>query len=190
LLRRALAIDEKSYGPDNPEVAVPLTNLAQLLQATNRPAEAEPLMRRALAIEEKSYGPEHPKVATALNNLAQLHVATHRPAEAEPLLRRALAINEKSFGPDHPNVAINLNNLALLLRATNRLAEAEPLMRRALVILLDFSRRTGHDYPYQTTLLENYRLVLQETGKSKAEVAAAVEALLVRAPAPGPAGPK
>ena len=42
-----------------------LNNLALLLQATNRLAEAEPLMRRALAIDEKSYGPEHPNVAIA-----------------------------------------------------------------------------------------------------------------------------
>jgi hypothetical protein len=41
-----------------------------LLQATNRLAEAEPLMRRALEIDEKSYGPDHPNVAIRLNNLA------------------------------------------------------------------------------------------------------------------------
>ncbi|MFO0776824.1 MAG: tetratricopeptide repeat protein [Nitrospira sp.] len=48
-------------------MATPLNNLAQLLQATNRLAEAEPLMKRALAIDETSYGPEHPKVAIRLN---------------------------------------------------------------------------------------------------------------------------
>ena len=60
-MRRALAIDEKSYGPEHPDVARDLNNLAQLLQATNRLGEAEPLMRRALAIDEKSFGPEHPE---------------------------------------------------------------------------------------------------------------------------------
>ena len=64
-MRRALAIDEKSFGPEHPDVATDLNNLAQLLQATNRLAEAEPLMRRALEIDEKSYGPEHPNVASA-----------------------------------------------------------------------------------------------------------------------------
>ena len=54
LMRRALAIDEQSYGPDHPDVAIDLNNLAQLLQATNRLGEAEPLMRRALAIDEQS----------------------------------------------------------------------------------------------------------------------------------------
>ncbi|MFN6353691.1 MAG: NB-ARC domain-containing protein, partial [Cyanobacteriota bacterium] len=36
LYMRALAIDEASYGPDHPRVAIDLNNLAQLLQATNR----------------------------------------------------------------------------------------------------------------------------------------------------------
>ena len=134
LYRRALAIDEESFGPGHPKVATDLNNLAQLLKATNRLAEAEPLMRRALAIDEESFGPGHPNVATALNNLALLLQATNRLAEAEPLMRRAMAIDEASFGPGHPNVAIALNNLAQLLQATNRLAEAEPLMRRALAI--------------------------------------------------------
>ena len=64
-MRRALAIDEASYGPDHPNVASDLNNLASLLQATNRLGEAEPLMRRALAIDEASYGPDHPTVAIA-----------------------------------------------------------------------------------------------------------------------------
>src|SRR5262245_37994418 len=54
LKRRALAIDEKSFGLEHPNVATDLNNLAQLLKATNRLGEAEPLMRRALSIDEKS----------------------------------------------------------------------------------------------------------------------------------------
>ena len=45
LLRRALAITEKSLGPENPEMAVRLGNLAQLLHATKRLVEAETLMK-------------------------------------------------------------------------------------------------------------------------------------------------
>jgi len=89
-----------------------LNNLALLLQATNRYADAEPLLRRALAINEKSYGPENPSVAAVLTGLAILiEERFGRYEESEGLKRRALAIDEKSFGPDHPNVAIRLNNL-------------------------------------------------------------------------------
>jgi len=45
LARRALSIDEKSYGPEHPKVAIRLNNLAQLLQATNRLTEAEPFYK-------------------------------------------------------------------------------------------------------------------------------------------------
>jgi tetratricopeptide (TPR) repeat protein len=160
LMRRALAIDESSYGPDHPEVATDLNNLAQLLKATNRLAEAEPLMRRALAIDEKSYGPDHPEVAPRLNNLARLLHDTNRLDEAEPLMRRALAIDEKTHGANHPEVAIRLNNLAGLLQDTNRLDEAEPLYRRALAIWED---KLGPNHPIVTNALVNLARLLQDT---------------------------
>ena len=74
-MRRALAIDEKSYGPDHPEWRSTSTISRHLLHATNRLAEAEPLMRRALAIFETSLGPDHPNTVTARNNLAGLEAA-------------------------------------------------------------------------------------------------------------------
>ena len=162
LLRRALAIDEASYGPDHLNVAIRLNNLAALLQDTNRLGEAEPLMRRALVIDEASYGPDHPNVAIDLNNLASLLWATNRLGEAEPLMRRALAIDEASYGPDQPDVAIDLNNLASLLQATNRLGEAEPLMRRALAI---DEASYGPDQPDVAIDLNNLASLLQATNR-------------------------
>ncbi|MSR56633.1 MAG: toll/interleukin-1 receptor domain-containing protein [Planctomycetaceae bacterium] len=162
LKRRALAIDEQSYGAEHPNVAIRLNNLATLLQATNRLAEAEPLMRRGLAIEEQSRGPDHPFVANQLNNLAQLLQATNRLAEAEPLMARVVSIFEKSLGEDHPNVATALNNLAQLLQATNRLAEAEPLMRRALAI---DEQSYGDEHPNVARDLNNLAQLLQATNR-------------------------
>ena len=111
-------LEAQRFVEEEKDTAVVLNNLAQLLQATNRLEEAEPLMKRALVIDEKSYGPEHPNVARDLNNLAQLLKATNRLEEAEPLMKRALVIDEKSYGPEHPRVATELNNLAQLLQAT------------------------------------------------------------------------
>jgi len=162
LYRRALEIDEASYGGKHPEVAIRLNNLAALLQATNRLVEAEPLMRRALEIDEASYGSAHPNVATDLNNLAGLLQATNRLVEAEPLYRRALDIDEASYGPEHPNVAIRLNNLAQLLQATNRLVEAEPLYRRALEI---DEAAYGPEHPKVAIRLNNLATLLQATNR-------------------------
>jgi Tetratricopeptide repeat len=78
LMRRALVIDEASFGPGHPNVARDLGNLAALLKATSRLSEAEPLMRRALAIDEASLGPDHPIVAIRLGNLAEMLRDTNR----------------------------------------------------------------------------------------------------------------
>ena len=106
LMHRAQAIDETSYGPDHPDVAIRLNNLAMLLKDTNRPAEAEPLDAPAhWRSTRRRTARTTPTSPSDLNNLAQLLQATNRLGEAEPLMRRALAIDEASYGPDHPNVA-------------------------------------------------------------------------------------
>ena len=71
-MRRALAIDEASFGKDHPEVARDLNNLAGLLKNTNRPEEAEPMFRRALKICEASFGPDHPKTRLTRKNYETL----------------------------------------------------------------------------------------------------------------------
>jgi tetratricopeptide (TPR) repeat protein len=167
MMRRALKIYQQSLGPDHPNVARSLNNLAQLLSDTNRLSEAEPMMWRALKIDELSFGPDHPEVATDLNNLASLLLSTNRLSEAEPMMRRALKIDELSFGQDHPNVAIRLNNLAQLLTATNRLSEAEPMMRRALTI---HEQSFGPDHPKVAICLNNLAQLLSDTNRlSEAE---------------------
>ncbi len=142
--------------------ATVLSNLASLLQLTNRLADAEPMRRRVLQVFEKSLDPDHPIVATSLNNLAELLRDTGRFAEAEPMYWRALNIDEKCFGPGHPNVARDLNNLAGLLQATGRLGEAEPMFRRAL----DIDEKTfGPDHPEVAAKLNNLAGLLYDTNR-------------------------
>ena len=152
LYKRSLAIREKTLGPDHPDVAQSLNNLALLYQAQGRLAEAEPLFKRSLATWEKALGPEHPTVALCLNNIAALYRVQGRYAEAEPLSKRALAIRERALSPDHPDVAVALNNLALLYEAQGRYAEAEPLFKRALAIR---EKALGPDHPDVTQSLNN-----------------------------------
>jgi tetratricopeptide (TPR) repeat protein len=162
LYERALAIDEKTLGPEHPELASQLNNLALLYRTTGRHAEAEPLYARALAISEKTLGPEHPDLATWLNNLALLYRDTGRHAEAKPLVKRAIAIVEKTFGPKHPDLATMLNNLALLYWDTGRYAEAEPLHERALSIT---EKALGPEHPAFAIRLNNLAGLYQDTGR-------------------------
>ena len=107
----SLAIKEKVFGSNNPDVAQALNNLAGLYRAQGRYGDAEPLYKRSLAMREKSLGPDRSEVAESLNNLGALYEVQARFAEAEPLYKRSLAIREKVLGPDRPDVAI-LNGLS------------------------------------------------------------------------------
>ena len=92
LYKRSLAILEKALGPEHPDVAQSLNNLAELYRQQGRYADAEPLYKRSLAIREKALGPEHPDVAQSLNNLAALYLQQQRTSESYALNRRAIDI--------------------------------------------------------------------------------------------------
>jgi tetratricopeptide (TPR) repeat protein len=147
LLRDALAIREKVLGPEHPETATSLGNLASLLHAQGDLAGARSLYKRALAIREKVLGPEHPDRANSLGNLANLLRDQGDLAGARPLLERALAIREKARGPEHPDTATSLDNLALLLSDQGDFSGARPLLERALAIRL-IRRRPSTTSPY------------------------------------------
>ena len=111
---RCLAMREKALGPDHPDTASSLSNLAVLYYEQGKYTEAEPLCKRALAMREKALGPDHPDTATSLSNLGLIYRAQGKYVEAEPLYKRALSIREKALGPDHPDTAFSLNDLANL----------------------------------------------------------------------------
>lgn len=153
LFRRALAIHEKTLGPDHPDVADDLINLADLLQRKGDSAAAEPLSRRALAIDEKALGPNHPNVSRALNNLAVLLITKGDDAEAEQLLLREMKIDE---GASDREVLVNdLDNLSNLYFARGDYARSESFDRRALSVA---EKALGPDDPLvamQLTYLAN-----------------------------------
>ena len=118
-----MEILENKGGDPFPNYAAALNNLALLLKATNRLAEAEPLMRRAMAIDEAAFGTDHPAVAIDLNSLALLLKATNRLAEAEPLYRRAVEILlrfTRDAGHRHPGLDTVIENYRILLTETDR----------------------------------------------------------------------
>ena len=56
----ALSLAERLFGPEHPDTAMSLNNLAELYRAQGRYGDAEPLHRRALAIREEALGPSIP----------------------------------------------------------------------------------------------------------------------------------
>jgi tetratricopeptide (TPR) repeat protein len=142
--QQALEIYEQVPGPEHPDVAITLSNLASLYWDQTRYDLAEPLLLRSLSILEQALGPDHSDVATSLNVLALLYKAQNRYAQAEPIFLRALSIRERLLGPEHPVVASTLNDLAMLYYNEDKYAQAEPLFIRALAIR---ERVLGPEHP-------------------------------------------
>ena len=119
MMRRALAIDEHSFGPDHPNVARDLDGLSRVLQVTSQHDEAEALSRRALAIDERSFSPDHPVIARDLHTLARVLKMANRAADAEPVSRRAASIlldYTRRTGFKHPHLQKILDDYEAILK--------------------------------------------------------------------------
>ncbi|MBX7221846.1 MAG: tetratricopeptide repeat protein [Blastocatellia bacterium] len=171
---RALALREKTLGPDNEDVAQSLNNLAMILYEKKGEFDrAESMFLRALAIWEKKYGPEHLEVARCLNNLAQFYRYTGNHQKAEPLYLRSLAIYEKVLGPDHEEVGVAVNNLASFYSSRGDYAKAESYFLRTRGI---FEKALGPEHPNVAAILNNLGLLYMNKGEY-----AKVEPLFLRA---------
>ncbi|GAG19798.1 unnamed protein product, partial [marine sediment metagenome] len=156
LMEEFTGLIEGRLGPEHPDTATSLDNLAMLYWHQGRYEEAEPFYKRALAIHEKVSGAEHPDTANSLNNLATLYGDQGRYEEAEPFYKRALAIHEKVSGAEHPDTANSLNNLATLYGDQGRYEEAEPFYKRALAIR---EKVLGAEHPSTATSLNNLAML-------------------------------
>ncbi len=133
-LRRALAIRERTYGPESSQVASTLVVLAVSAADLGHYKESEQQARRALAISEKLYGPVHPIVADALYSLAHALEGQGRHDEALAAYKRCVSIQEKTRGPEHPQLVVPLSNIGGILGGQGKREEALAYMHRALAI--------------------------------------------------------
>jgi CHAT domain-containing protein/Flp pilus assembly protein TadD len=125
-----------------PDVAMTLNNLGNVLSDLRRLEEAEGAYREALGIYRRLADKEpqvyEPYVAATLNNLGSVLRDLRRLEEAEGAFREALEIYrrlaEEMPQVYEPDVAATLNNLGNVLSELRRLEEAEGAYREALEI--------------------------------------------------------
>ena len=154
-LRKALSIREKAYGPNHPDVAETLVNLARLQVDLDNPDEAESLLQTSLDIQEKSHRINRPDMVKTLNSIAWLYIDNGKYEKAEPCIQRVLAICEDMFGNEHPFIADSLNYLGRLQYARKEYEESIATNKRALAIRKKF---LGSDHPDVGLSLNNLAL--------------------------------
>ena len=183
---RALAIDERVYGPEHPRVATSLNNIGQILKAQGDLAGALEYTQRALAIDEKVHGPDHPTVAIRASNIGLILQAQGDLAGALEYAQRALAIGEQVYGPEHPQVAIFASNIGLILEDLGDLAGALEYTQRALAI---DEKVYGPEHPVVATFANNIGMILKGLGDLAGALEYAQRALAIDEKVYGPEHP-
>lgn len=186
LIRRALQLNEQHFGPEHPEVAISLNNLANVLANTGRLVEALPLQIRACNITEARAGELSPILGNQVNNLGTLFGDLGYFKQAGTFVRLALLIFERTLGPEHQQVAVALNNLAVLLEKSGLHSESELLQRRALSI---DERALGPQHPAVARDLNNLAISLSGTSRLAEAESAARKALEIDEQSVGPNHP-
>jgi serine/threonine-protein kinase len=183
---RALALREKLFGPDHPDVAASLGAIGNALLMKGSFVESRAFTERALALREKLLGEDHPDLAKSLNNLASAYLGVGDYPRALATHERTLALRERLLGPDHPEVANSLNNLGNVYFATGDYPRAQKAHERALAIR---EKALGQGHPYVAQSLVNLEEVLLHTGEPEKALALAQRALAIREKALGPDDP-
>jgi tetratricopeptide (TPR) repeat protein len=130
-MREAIAAKEKALGPQDPDVALSLSNAAIYLDELGDLAGAADYAERAVRIMEATLGLDHPKAAIPLTNYAELLVRLGRFEESRAPAECALAVFERETDPDGLYVTYPLVTLGLSFLATARFDDALPPLERA-----------------------------------------------------------
>ena len=98
--RRALRMQQRILGSEDPAVAMTLNHIGNVLMEQHQYAASREYCERSLALRRATLGEQHPKVAASLNNIAEIY---RKQGDAEHSLEYAeqsLAIIGGTGGPE------------------------------------------------------------------------------------------
>ena len=145
IIRKIITLCEENEKSDSLNMSTALTDLAILLDESDRIEEAELIYNRVANLKEDAY---------TLANLGTFYVQQKNYEDAEQYYLKALAIieaNPKTYSNIYPDISIGMANL---LQETSRHEEAEVYYRRAvdlkknattLKILADYLFKTNRN---------------------------------------------
>ncbi len=137
VLRRSLALFEKTAGPDSIEAGEAANNLAMVYRKNGDLVQAQAQLERALPLMEKYLGSGNAALALAFNNMFIVMVEQKRAEQkqwdlAEPYVMRALEIAKAL--PESVQLAEIEENLALLEAHRGQFHEAAQTMELVIAI--------------------------------------------------------
>ncbi len=161
-LARALALDEVSYGPDHPEVAKTLHDLASAELQLEMFTEAAAHLRRALKIFVGSYGERHPMVGATYMTMANLAAVQGDLDGGRRMYLEAKAALTGVLPDDSPYFSSIEQGLGNIARSQDSCKDAIPHFQRAIEML----EQSGHGQNEHALQLTNLGFCLADVGRT------------------------
>jgi non-specific serine/threonine protein kinase/serine/threonine-protein kinase len=158
LIERALAIQRRALGDENPETLWSQSQLGYVYQGLGKYADGEKILRQTLESQQRVLGAHDSQTLATVVLLATNLTEQGKFVEAETLFRRALADQQKTLGPENPATLRSMVNLSENLRSQGRYGEAESASRETLAMC---TRQLGADHPLTVSSLNNLAMTLQ-----------------------------
>ena len=137
-LERALEIRTRLFGPEHPNTAMTLANLANVYSQRKEWAKARVANERIVATFERDLGPEHANTAMMYANLAKVLGALHDPDARRRYLQGVTAFTA-AFGPDSQLLAEMRTEYAGWLVAQGEVDAALEQVEQAISVLRRFT---------------------------------------------------
>ena len=159
---KAIAVREAALAPDHPDTLRSLVNLATVLLAAGRTAEAVRLHETTLERFRATLGPDHPDTLEARNGLALAYFAAGLTRKSIELDEVTLKLRESKLGLDHLDVLASRNNLARGYAQDGRLLPAAAMLESNLKAC---ESKLGPDHTATLSVRSNLELTYQQIGR-------------------------
>jgi len=158
----ALSLEEKTFGPESPEVARTLNKLGSIAFAQGDYQQAVALREKALGIQTRVLPRDSAEIARSFNNLGIAYRQLGDFARAIEYHEKALKIWKEVLGPDHLDVSLSLNSLGNVYNTIGDYDRAIEYYQAALEVRL---KHLGRDHPYVAGSYNNLGLAYHAQGK-------------------------
>ena len=133
-LERALDLQRRALGANNPKTAKTISGLGRVAELQGKYPEAEAFLNQALAIQRRVLGLQHPDTLKSMGNLANAYLGEGKYAQAEGLYSQILEIQRRILGAEDPDTLSGMANLAVVDYELGKYTKAEALDSQTLEI--------------------------------------------------------
>jgi len=161
LWERTISILEKTLGPEHPEVASQLENVANMYGSVGNWTKMIHYLELALPIKEKFYGTNHWTMAYSLNPLAIALGIIGDHERSRMLFERCIAILEETLGKEFRGLITFYNNYSKTLVDMGNYRQAEVCVIRILELE---KQHYGPNAPRTAITLNTYSKILRLLG--------------------------